>query len=57
MPYAEHEDAMIDEFSRAYLRALVAYANGNQAAAAQPPPLDRRLSFAAASPSSRVNER
>ncbi len=40
-PYAEQKDAMIDEFTRAYLKALMAYANGNQAAAARIAQLDR----------------
>src|SRR5439155_327140 len=41
MAYAEQKDAMIDEFTRAYLRALIAYTSGNQAAAARIAQLDR----------------
>jgi transcriptional regulator with GAF, ATPase, and Fis domain len=41
MPYAEQKDVVIDDFTRAYLRALIAYSNGNQAAAARIAQLDR----------------
>ena len=41
LPYAEQKDAVIDRFSRTYLAALMAYANGNQAAAARLANLDR----------------
>jgi len=40
-PYAEQKDAIVDDFTRAYLKALMAYANGNQAAAARIAQLDR----------------
>ena len=40
-PYAEQKDTIVDDFTRAYLKALMAYANGNQAAAARIADLDR----------------
>ena len=40
-PYAEQKDRFVEQFTRAYLKALLRYANGNQAAAARIGKLDR----------------
>ncbi len=40
-PYAEQKDEVVDQFTRGYLKGLLAYANGNQAAAAKAANLDK----------------
>ena len=40
-PYAEQKEHFVERFTRAYLKALLRYANGNQAAAARIGKLDR----------------
>jgi transcriptional regulator with GAF, ATPase, and Fis domain len=40
-PYTEQKDALLDEFTRGYLKGLLAYANGNQAAAAKIAKMDK----------------
>jgi transcriptional regulator with GAF, ATPase, and Fis domain len=41
LPYAEQKDAFVDDFTRRYLRALLALTNGNQSAAAKVAGIDR----------------
>jgi DNA-binding NtrC family response regulator len=41
IPYAEQKETLIDRFTERYLRALLAYANGSQGAAARVAKLDR----------------
>jgi transcriptional regulator with GAF, ATPase, and Fis domain len=40
-PYTEQKDRFVEQFTRAYLKSLLRYANGNQAAAARIGKLDR----------------
>ncbi len=40
-PYQEQKDRVVEEFTKAYFRALLRYTNGNQAAAARIARLDR----------------
>ncbi len=40
-PYGEAKEEMVEDFTRAYIKALLAYTNGNQAAAARVARMDR----------------
>jgi transcriptional regulator with GAF, ATPase, and Fis domain len=40
-PYPEQKEALVDQFTRAYLRSVLALTRGNQAAAARIGKLDR----------------
>jgi hypothetical protein len=40
-PYAEQKDAVVDDFTRGYLKGLLGYTNGNQAASAKIAQMDK----------------